>query len=61
MEQQLQHAGLSINSAMYETQARVLLEKNWDTVERLASYLFSNQMSSPDQVSTIILGTSDLV
>ena len=61
MKQQLQHAGLSINSAMYETQARVLLEKHWDTVERLASYLFSNQMASPDQVSTIIIGTSDLV
>ena len=57
VEQQLQIAGLSKKHDLYQSQAREVLEKHWDTVERLATYLWANRSASPYQVATIIGGT----
>ncbi|ELB2790462.1 hypothetical protein O4H51_05305 [Aeromonas hydrophila] len=54
IEQQLQIASLSKKYDLYQSQARELLEKHWDTVERVAMYLFANRSASPHQVATII-------
>jgi hypothetical protein len=56
-EQQLQIAGLSKKYDLYQSQARDLLQQHWDTVERLATYLFANRSASPHQVVAIIGGT----
>ncbi len=57
VEQQLQTAGLSKKYDLYQSRARELLEKHWDTVERLSAYLFKNQSANPDQIATVIGGT----
>lgn len=56
-QQQLQIAGLSRKYDLYQAQARDLLGKHWNTVERLATYLFANRSASPHQVARIIAGT----
>lgn len=53
-EQQLQNAGLSKKYNLYQSQARDLLQKHWDTVEKLAKYLFANRSATRDQVVAII-------
>lgn len=56
VEQQLQMAGLSKKYDKYQLQARGLLQQHWDTVEKLATYLFENLSASRDQIVAIIDG-----
>lgn len=54
VQQQLEIAGLSRKYDLYQSQARDLLKQHWTTVERLATYLFTNRSASRDQVVAII-------
>ncbi len=49
-------AGLSKKYDKYQSQARGLLQQHWDTVEKLATYLFENRSASRDQIVAIIDG-----
>lgn len=54
VEHHLKMAGLSKKYDLHQAQAREILEKHWDAVERVATYLFSNGSATPGQVAAII-------